>query len=280
MIKAKEIIQLLSNTDNINKKQIESKYYEYCEYLQNKYGLTPKPYFYNEENKNKHQGNKHKQFLCVEIHHIKEIEIPGLSKKDAPEHPWSYHLPENLVYVNLIEHLVLHLMIDYIRMETPYLNRFIIGRLLTIYTRTKWTEPKAEKIANELVEMCGGFDEFKSMVKEIVIISIENKWKESLIGGINISELIVIYTIKEVKEHFKNKKDYIEIVESYFEKTGWKYDEDISYLQNEYELYNKKQTQDNKIVRISAGDMLDNRTSEEVENFYSALKDIKKQNNL
>ena len=84
-------------------------YSKYCDYLQKKYGIPSKPYF----NKNfvKNTGIT-KTGEGLFLHHIKEDTAIMLYNKDfAKNNPYEFQLPENLVYCDYLEHLLLHIMI-------------------------------------------------------------------------------------------------------------------------------------------------------------------------
>lgn len=101
------------------------KYYEYVDYLQNKYGKPNKPYFKLDDEMNwvtKRVSDK--IFLDKEtsisrlkdglvIHHVKEDKYYELSDKyRACFYHWINQSPCNLVYCDLLEHLLLHIMIN------------------------------------------------------------------------------------------------------------------------------------------------------------------------
>lgn len=81
-------------------------YHDYCTYLQNKYGLSPCNYTFG-------GGGKDKRSIDgLELHHIKEHEVTGLSNKEkASNYPIEYQQPQNLCYCDYLEHMLLHIMI-------------------------------------------------------------------------------------------------------------------------------------------------------------------------
>ena len=91
----------------------ESKmnYYSLCDYLQLKYGVPQDSYFINEKCISTNPKIKRgKEGLF--IHHKMEDRCPKLSSKlEASFSPFIYQQPENLVYCNYIEHLLLHYLI-------------------------------------------------------------------------------------------------------------------------------------------------------------------------
>lgn len=96
---------------NINEynKIKEMDYESYCGYLQNKYGLAKRPYF--TENYSKIKTNVRSKEGLI-IHHKKEDVAIMLSNPSfARENPFEYQLPENLVYCDYLEHLLLHVLI-------------------------------------------------------------------------------------------------------------------------------------------------------------------------
>ena len=86
-------------------------YKELVDYLLNKYGPATENYFINEScaSKNKRVVRTDEGLIC---HHICENEHIQLSHQAiAKRHPFEYQLAKNLVYCNLLEHLLLHLSI-------------------------------------------------------------------------------------------------------------------------------------------------------------------------
>lgn len=78
-------------------------YEEYCGYLNKKYGAVPRKYG-SSKNKRPDDG--------LFIHHVREDEVASLSnRKIALANDPVYQEPENLVYCNYLEHLLLHIMI-------------------------------------------------------------------------------------------------------------------------------------------------------------------------
>jgi len=92
-------------------KLLNSSYEECCEFFKKKYGPVPKKFFVNETCRSKTQGNaRGKDGLY--IHHIDEDKAILLSTPDvAAKNPFEYQQADHLVYVNLLEHLLLHIKI-------------------------------------------------------------------------------------------------------------------------------------------------------------------------
>lgn len=86
------------------------KYEQYVEYLINKYGEVPGDYCSAGFSPN--ESIKRKQSDNLYIHHIREDKVAGLSDmKVAATAPFEYQQAKNLVYCNLLEHILLHIMI-------------------------------------------------------------------------------------------------------------------------------------------------------------------------
>lgn len=78
-------------------------YEEYCSYLKEKYGNVPYRYG-KKENRRPEEG--------LFIHHIREDVVASLSNSAiAKANDPLYQEPENLVYCNYVEHLLLHILI-------------------------------------------------------------------------------------------------------------------------------------------------------------------------
>ena len=84
-------------------------YLEYCDYLQNKYGIGLSNYMTKSWVKNP-KCSRTKEGLMV--HHKFENYAIRLSKKVfAEKHPFEWQQAENLIYCDFLEHLFLHLLI-------------------------------------------------------------------------------------------------------------------------------------------------------------------------
>lgn len=84
-------------------------YLEYCDYLQNKYGIGKDNYF--SKNWGKHtKVSRTKEGLMA--HHKYEYKAIMLSTVEyAKRHPYKWQLAENIVYCDYLEHLFLHILI-------------------------------------------------------------------------------------------------------------------------------------------------------------------------
>lgn len=97
----------------MNKKEYEQvkhfSYLEYCDYLQKKYGIGKFPYFTTGWVKNTKATRTSEGLL---IHHKFEDHAIMLGDVNfAVKNPYEWQLPENLVYCDYLEHLLLHIMI-------------------------------------------------------------------------------------------------------------------------------------------------------------------------
>jgi hypothetical protein len=90
---------------------LDMNYDDYVRYLISKYGPAQCDYFANEQCKSKSSKiSRTKEGLFC--HHIKEnTEILLSTPEIAQLHPFEYQQKENLVYCNIIEHLLLHIKI-------------------------------------------------------------------------------------------------------------------------------------------------------------------------
>lgn len=85
------------------------KYFELCDYLQQKYGVPDGNYFLTNSCSTQNPKIKRSDEGLF-IHHIKECEFPDLSQKDkALLMPFEWQEGRNLVYCNYFEHLLLHI---------------------------------------------------------------------------------------------------------------------------------------------------------------------------
>ena len=82
-------------------------YNEYCDYLVNKNGQVPGAYFKNQFTRNNSISKK-----GFEVHHILENKVPNLSNPlYSIQFPSSFQEPSNLLYCDLFEHYLLHILI-------------------------------------------------------------------------------------------------------------------------------------------------------------------------
>lgn len=88
-------------------------YLEYCDYLQHKYGLPPKPYMTEKFVKSgwsKKCNSRTNEGLF--LHHKYEDHAILLGDEEhASKNPYTWQLQESLVYCNYLEHLFLHILI-------------------------------------------------------------------------------------------------------------------------------------------------------------------------
>ena len=84
-------------------------YLEYCNYLQKKYGIGRSAYMFKNGNRNPKCSRTSDGLLA---HHKYEDHAIMLgSKTHALTNPYEWQLPENIVYCDYLEHLLLHILI-------------------------------------------------------------------------------------------------------------------------------------------------------------------------
>ncbi len=136
-------------------------YLQYCDYLQEKYGIGKCDYMTKTYNK-KAGFSRTSEGLFV--HHKYEDHAINLSKKEyASKNPFEWQKANNLVYCDYLEHLYLHILIC----ENPSIDanageavgiggviNFIVPLLNDFYSgwRTKqiWEEKCLNKISNDI----------------------------------------------------------------------------------------------------------------------------------
>lgn len=91
------------------KRNCELTYLEYCDYLQNKYGLPSCAYMNKSWNKNA-KISRTKEGLIAH-HKFEDHGIMLSDKSFAMKNPYEWQLPENIVYCDYLEHLYLHILI-------------------------------------------------------------------------------------------------------------------------------------------------------------------------
>lgn len=84
-------------------------YIEYCDYLQNKYGIAQCDYMTKSFNKIQ-KVTRTKEGLIVH-HKFEDHAIMLCNKEYAEKNPFEWQKKENLIYCNYLEHLFLHILI-------------------------------------------------------------------------------------------------------------------------------------------------------------------------
>lgn len=88
-------------------------YYDYCVYLQKKYGEAQYDYMTKTFNKNTKVTRTSEGLIA---HHKMEIHMIMLSTKEIAEKcPFEWQQKQNIIYCDYLEHLLLHILIS----ETP-----------------------------------------------------------------------------------------------------------------------------------------------------------------
>ncbi len=135
-------------------------YTEYCNYLQEKYGIGLCDYMTKSWNKNS-KVSRTKDGLYV--HHKYEDHAIMLSTKEfAIKNPYEWQCKENLVYCDLLEHLFLHQLICEYPAENKNSNEqvgiggivnFIVPELNDVYSgwvsKQPWQQKCHSKIVND-----------------------------------------------------------------------------------------------------------------------------------
>lgn len=95
----------------ITSELLEMSYDELIEYFIKKNGQPKYDYFHTQECRSVHEKNSRTK-EGLEIHHIDENKYAVLSSKESAKmHPYECQKADRLVYVNVLEHLLLHIKI-------------------------------------------------------------------------------------------------------------------------------------------------------------------------
>lgn len=136
-------------------------YLEYCDYLQKKYGIGLSDYMTKSYNKNS-KASRTKDGLVA--HHKMENHAIMLSKKEiAKIFPFEWQKAENIVYCNLLEHFLLHILICEFPEDVTGFMDVGIGGVINF-------------IGPELNDLYGGWEtkqEWRSIVHSVVKDDIE-----------------------------------------------------------------------------------------------------------
>lgn len=165
-------------------------YYDYCEYLQNKYGLPPKPY-YTATIKTVNRKYNSRTNEGLYIHHVYEFDFPHLSQKEvAQEHDYEYQMPSHLCYCDYLEHLLLHTMItEGTGRNSDGVEEFMIPELLHIYEINPYAEDNSWRmnVSNKIIN---DKEVFLEIVKRYVpYIEDQQKFIDNIITGMEEFDL-------------------------------------------------------------------------------------------
>ena len=136
-------------------------YLEYCDYLQEKYGIGLCDYMTINWNKNR-KVTRTKDGLIA--HHKYENQAKLLSHPEqAKNHPFEWQQKENIVYCDFLEHLFLHILICEKNPEKTDFNKilgfggvveFIVPELNDVYSgwtsKEKWKNKCHNAIINDI----------------------------------------------------------------------------------------------------------------------------------
>ena len=135
-------------------------YLEYCDYLQKKYGVSSVPYFSISWSKNP-KATRTSEGLVIH-HKFEDHAIMLGDPKFASANPYEWQLPENLIYCDYLEHLLLHIMIcenpapDHNELEAVGIGgviNFIAPELNDVYsgwvTKQGWRLACHNKVIND-----------------------------------------------------------------------------------------------------------------------------------
>ena len=121
-------------------------YFQYCNYLQSKYGIGKCDYMTKNWRKNSTITRTNEGLIC---HHKYEYCAMRLSDIEcAKNHPYYFQLAKNIVYCDYLEHLFLHILICEIicknNIQAPFgiggIFDFIIPELNDVYSGWKTNE--------------------------------------------------------------------------------------------------------------------------------------------
>lgn len=138
----------------------EYTYLEYCDYLQNKYGIGLDDYMTKSFNP-KPKCKRTKDGLIA--HHKKEDTMILLSNKSIAQLcPFEWQLKENIIYCDYLEHLLLHILIckypsdekvDLVKVGFHGVVDCIVPELNDLYsgweTRQAWRKVCHDKVRND-----------------------------------------------------------------------------------------------------------------------------------
>lgn len=133
--------------------EIGMEYYEYVDYLLNKYGEVKGDYFLDEEFRITNRKIK-RSGEGLEIHHVDEITVPLLSYGSL-DGDFSHQKADRLVYADKIEHLLLHMKIEHINQKYNNGLHIIAEDILKYYQNppTKgWKHNMYKKIENKIYD--------------------------------------------------------------------------------------------------------------------------------
>lgn len=159
-------------------------YLQYCDYLQNKYGIGRADYMTKSWNKNR-SVTRTKEGLCA--HHKYEDHAILLSEKIfAMKNPYEWQLAKNIIYCDYLEHLFLHILIcEY---------------------------PSKEKNSNEMVGIGGIIDYLVPELNDVYSGWITNQaWRLNCHNLVKKDKNVYLILLKRFKYFMKNNNPLFEV---------------------------------------------------------------------
>ena len=156
-------------------------YFQYCDYLQNKYGIGWYPYMTVSWNKNNRASRTTEGLVA---HHKFEDRAIMLSHKEwAMKHPYEWQMPQNLIYCDYLEHLLLHILICENSLENKDVPTGVgIGGIINY-------------LVPELNDFYSGCEP-------------KPEWKKTCLDKVKVDKNVYLALLKRFKENCKENKYY------------------------------------------------------------------------
>lgn len=149
-------------------------YQQYCDFLQNKYGIGVADYFTKSFNVNPKCKRTSEGLIA---HHKMEDRAPLLSnKKIAREFPFEWQEKNNIVYCDYLEHLLLHVLIckypcnDASAVGIGGIAAYIVPELNDLYsgweTKQTWRKNCHDKVVDDIDVYLAILKQFFEIMKD------------------------------------------------------------------------------------------------------------------
>lgn len=218
-IKMVEEWEKQNGANNISK-LLKMNYADCCKYLQDYYGKPEGSFFCKSNFKSRNPKIRKTEEGLITWHVRNDVNYHLAGYWTAIKYPWEYQLPENLVYCNLLEYLILTYKIYEQSINTSNLNTDILDF--------------------RLINLIGCFNDFYSKVNSyqsvrgVGFFTIKNNIKEYLLI-IKYFIYLQIYELDEIKASYEIDNDW----KPYSVSRNWM-KERIKPLFEEIEKYKKE----------------------------------------
>lgn len=188
-------------------------YLDYCDYLQNKYGIGLDDYMTKSYNIKRTCKRTREGLLA---HHKKEDTMILLSHKEvAMEYPFEWQSKENIVYCDYLEHLLLHMLIckypsaervDTVRVGFGGVVSYIVPELNDLYSGWKTNQPWRKTCHEKVIS---DKDVYMKLLKQFIDIEKDDEGFDISILCTSFNEHLGAFGTWDSSQNYKLYKEII-----------------------------------------------------------------------